>query len=277
MYEAVSQNNNFEKITAIFNKYEGQKRVILTGHSLGFGLSQILALKMLEEKGELSKHIVSHSNGNLQEGDPKLEEMNFLQYMKEKKSFTLEIVGFGGPAVMTQPLATELKESLERFNDYTLKGHSIINYVHYRDAVAYEGKKLLDWVKTNFVAKDGRKWKPVYWFGGFKNFVKQNLLTENTDTKENTDKKEKTFWLQKQMVRKALKKFTNDGKAIPSMAPRHVTSPVFVDMSKWRGLWDNVKTSVLSGTGVNSHKEYFDMVSASDFLEEWLKEENASV
>ena len=47
-YEAINDDNNLSKISAIFKKYDGESRVIFTGHSLGFGLSQFLVMDMMD-------------------------------------------------------------------------------------------------------------------------------------------------------------------------------------------------------------------------------------
>merc|ERR1712079_228820 len=46
MYDAVA--DNLLKLTKIFDQYNGEKRVIFTGHSLGYGVAQILALKLFD-------------------------------------------------------------------------------------------------------------------------------------------------------------------------------------------------------------------------------------
>jgi len=247
-YEAINgkfnDQENLSKISAIFKKYDGESRVIFTGHSLGFGLAQFLVMDMMDIT-KRQKVIDGAQN-------PKFEK-----FLTEKAG-TIEMFGFGGPAVMSQSMALAMRSAIADFN---LNGpikmlpidkageesrwiYQVTDYVHVKDPVAFEGKAFLRWVKGDWLGLGVVGKLNLAYINQFGGYIGK---------------------IEKQMIENALK---------DPLLNYHIARRIYVENPAWmyKGYIPNIP-----GVDIGKHVEYLDMINdgMGTRLDQWLRDEKA--
>jgi len=231
MYEVI--HSNLDTILTIFDGYDPlrHKRVILTGHSLGSGIAQVLSIMLLNQRNQ---HLI-HQH-------PKVEHL----IVDRSGMSSLEVITFGGPAIMNEALVTAGWLAMHQFNAEVpmtrrpLQKYMVTLYYKVNDPVTFTGKEALEYLK-NHVMDDDRltgKWSlaNVYFM-------------------------DKTTSLSKRMIAKGL-------SFVPTT--RHFGTKVKVRSSRYATSVMKLKLAELIGVTEACHGEYFDLIPVSDDLKIWL-------
>eukprot|EP01084_Bolivina_argentea_P251901 422676_1 len=247
MYSIMRDHLN--EILQIFDVYSTEKRIILTGHSLGSGLAQMLLLNLLDENMKNKQDFLPIGNkGEVQKRDVFTPKVTHIMYSDNRPGPSLEIITFGGPAIMSGNIAKTLKDALDNYNRRTKRRrplrhivtprlnrpdpkYSAIIYYKLTDPISKWGSEGIDYV-DNLVNKgwDGTGSQAYLRLEG-KSYFKVGKL--------------------------GVQELKSKGRVYG-----HFGQPIIVGGSKW-----NVKKILASGMRIKIKEKSLALVSHAEYLE----------